>query len=98
MHVAVEIALESCEGSISSCPPHKAYHKGINFEYRQTDGGRQYGPCPMRGVKRDSREYGPCRSRTAAADTDTADYPPAVEIHGFSMSLLGSSSAESDPL
>ena len=27
----------------------------------------------VRGVHRDSREYGPCPSRTAAADTYTAD-------------------------
>ena len=29
------------------------YHKGMSFECSQTDGGRQYGPCPVRGVQPD---------------------------------------------
>ena len=31
----------------------KAYHKGMSFECSQTDGSRQYGPCPVRRVQPD---------------------------------------------
>ena len=52
------------------CPTHKTYHnKGRSFERSQTDGGRQYGPCPVRVVQRDSQQHGSFPSRTA----DTAD-------------------------
>ena len=64
-----------------ACRTHKACHEGMGFECSQTDGDRQYAPCPVRGVQRDSREYGPCPSRTAAADTDTED--PEIQQHAF---------------
>ena len=48
------------------CPAHKAYHKGKSFECSQAGGGKQYWPCPVRGVQRDSREYGPCPNRPAS--------------------------------
>ena len=72
-----------------ACPTHKTCHKGMGFECSQTDEGRQYGPCPVRGVQRDSQKYGPYPSRTATADIDTTDpkvlkHPSLLEkIMGF---------------
>ena len=46
-----KIAPVSIRGFITSCPSHKVYHKGLSFECRQTDGGRQYGGVqPHRGA------------------------------------------------
>ena len=48
---------------------------------------------------RQRREHGPCPSRTVAALTETADSKvTAAEIYGFSMSMIGDSSSESDPM
>ena len=41
----------SLRGSMLACPTRKACHKGMSFVCSQTDGGRQYGSCPVRGVQ-----------------------------------------------